>query len=82
MNLPRAPTNFYIQEYRYITFNTKLGKIRTLGKNSTMNPNFESFEAQNDNFFILFGKNHTNLRKKRNENFSPSTIPTIFQVKK
>ena len=27
--LPRATTNFYVQEYRDITLNTNLGKIRT-----------------------------------------------------
>ena len=29
MNLPTARTNFYVQEYRDITSNTKLGKIKT-----------------------------------------------------
>ena len=29
MKLHRATTNFYVQEYRDITLNTKLGKIRT-----------------------------------------------------
>ena len=29
MNLPTARTNFYVQEYRDITWNTTLGKIKT-----------------------------------------------------
>ena len=29
MNLTMAITNFYVQEYRYITWNTKFGKIKT-----------------------------------------------------
>ena len=33
MNLPTARTNFYVQEYRGITLDTKVGKIKTeLGK--------------------------------------------------
>ena len=33
MNLPMTRTNLYVQEYRDITLNTKLGKIKTkLGK--------------------------------------------------
>ena len=29
MNLPTARTHFYVEEYRDITWNTKLGKIKT-----------------------------------------------------
>ena len=34
MNLPTGRTNFYVQD---ITWNTKLGKIKTLGKKNWFN---------------------------------------------
>ena len=65
MNLPRATTNFYFQEYRDITLNTKLGKNRAY----SINPILQSFEAQNDLFFYIFGQNQANLRMARNQKF-------------
>ena len=41
MNLPRAITTLYVQEYPDITLNTEFGKSRTnLGKRSLRNPNY------------------------------------------
>ena len=42
MNFPRATTDFYVQEYWYISLNTKLGQIMAyLGVKSLLNPYFK-----------------------------------------
>ena len=41
MNLPRATTNFYVQEYRDITLNTKLGKTSPRCNGSSNNVNLQ-----------------------------------------
>ena len=77
MNLPRATTDFYAQEYRDITLNTKLVILgHTYGK-SSINPNFDPFEAQNNLFLTIFGQNQTNLRMAES-----STILTTFEYKR
>ena len=49
MNLPRAITTLYVQEYRDTTLNTEFGKSRIyLGKRR--NPNFEPFEPFSEPF--------------------------------
>ena len=70
MNLPVAATNFYVQEYWYITLNTKIGKIKTwLGKKGSKNPIFEPFEDTNYIFLTFLGQNQANLRIARNQKF-------------
>ena len=61
MDLPRATTNSYVQEYRDISLNTKLGKITA---------NFEPIEAKNVGFLtIFFYQNQADLRMARNQQF-------------
>ena len=68
MNLPRATTNFYVKECR--TLNTKLGhNLDIIRQKSSINPNFEPFEAPNDLFLTIFGQNQANLRMVRNQKF-------------
>ena len=62
-------TNFYVQEYRDITLNRKLGKLRHIHAKSWINTNFEPFEAQSDLFLTIFGQNQANLRMVRNQKF-------------
>ena len=59
--------NFYVQEYRDITLNTKLGKLRHNHAKSWINTNFEPFDAQNYLFLNIFGQNQANLRMVRNQ---------------
>ena len=57
MNLTRANTNFHVQKYRDIPLNTKLGKVGHNSAKSSINPNFESIEAQHVLFSTSLGQN-------------------------
>ena len=70
MNLPRATTKFYAQEYQDLPFNTKLDKVGHILAKSSINLNFESFDVQNDLFSTIFGQNQANLRMARTQNFN------------
>ena len=70
MNLPRETTNLYVQEYRDITLNTKLGKSRTyIGKQVSENLILSHLRQKITYFWIFFGQNHANLRMARNQKF-------------
>ena len=75
MNIPTATINFYLQEYRDITLNTKLGIIRT---KSSINANFELFEAKNDIFLV---KIRPILKWQETNNFN-FNYKRIFQLRK
>ena len=59
---PQATTNFYVKEYR--------DNYDIIRQKSSINPNFEHFEAQNDVFLtIFFYQNQANLRMTKIEKF-------------
>ena len=63
MNLPMARNNFYVQEYRDKTWNTKLGKTSPRCSGSSNNLNLQRSRYSRLKYEIL-----TNLNMKNGQN--------------
>ena len=84
MNLPIAITNFYVQEYRDINLNSKLGKNRTYLGGKVRETLIWSHLRPKMTYFlpIFFWAKSGKFENGKKPRISTSTILTIFLVKK